>query len=460
MFNAEKLAKWSGGVWHGGCPQSIGAITNNTKTLSRGDLYVAIKGARFDGHTFVRDAFALGACGALIEASALDELAELGNLLVVDESVKALGMLARGYRDEIDPIVIGVTGSVGKTTVKEMLASIVDQVMPTAKTRGNWNNEIGLPLSLLSMKSDTEAGVFEVGMNHPGEIESLCCLLRPQLGIVTAIGPVHLEFFDSVKCIAEEKGGLLRALPKDGHAVLWKDDPFYEVLRACAGCRVSTVSLKTRADYVVEYMSDENMLRIHEQERGEFVDVPWRWPGEHHALNAGYAVAGARGMGVDWESVASGLQAYRPLSMRWEEMEIGGIHFINDAYNANPLSMRAALKAFAETAVAGGKWLVLGSMFELGEHGAVEHYKLGEDVARRGDWCGVLLVGDFANEMERGLLSGGFDGKRIWRFKEAEQCLDLLRENLKEGDGVLLKASRGVALERVINGIKTKEESR
>jgi len=459
LFDAEKFGEWSGGAWESSEPSSICGVSNNTQTIKSGELYVAIRGKSFDGHEFVMDAFEKGAAGAMVDMAAVLDESKVGPLLRVDDTVAALGRIAAGYRIEVDPVVVGITGSVGKSTVKEMLASILSEAMPTARTLGNFNNEIGLPLSLLAMDADAKAGVFEVGMNHPGEIGALCRMLQPQWGVVTSIGPVHIEFFDSIEDIAREKGALLRALPSDGHAVLCCDDPYFDLLRGSVDCSLHTVSLVGNADYVVSYEPSRAELVVSERSSSEEADFSWRWPGRHNALNAGYAIAVARGMGLSWNDIGWGLDRYRPLAMRWDVEVVHGIQIINDAYNANPLSMHAALQAFEETVVAGSKWLVLGAMMELGHCSDDEHFELGEYVAT-GKWAGVIVLADYGKTIALGMAGKEFDAGKIWCCETNADAVVVLCQELKSGDGVLLKASRSVALENVAEGFKNsyKEE--
>jgi len=454
VFNPEQLARWSNGSWEPHAPAVIAGFSKDSRTIPSGALYVAIAGERYDGHAFVGDAFAKGAAGAMVAADA-DITADAEHpVLRVDSPVDALGRMASAYRCSVDPVMVGITGSVGKSTVKEMTASILSEAMPTARTYGNWNNDIGLPLSLLAMDVESHAGVFEVGMNHPGEIEQLCRVLQPDWGVVTTIGPVHVEFFESVEAIAKEKAELLRALPDDGHAVLCCDDPYFDLLRRSAACRVVTVSLAANADYTVDHNPRSQSLAFRETSTNETQTVEWPWPGQHNALNAGYAVAVARGLGVNWDTVVLGLGRYHPLPMRWDVEESNGVQLINDAYNANPLSMRAALRAFDETPVSGTKWLVLGDMLELGSHTEPEHIALGEFVASSGPWGGVIAVGTLGALIAEGARRCGYDDERIWCCADSMEAASVLKRRVQPGDAVFLKASRGVALEDVVNGVK------
>jgi len=453
VFNPELLAKQCDGKWEPHAPAMIAGISNDTRTLSAGALYVAIRGENFDGHAFISDAFDRGAAGAMVASDAAVEGTPDRPVLRVEGPVDALGSIAKAYRESVDPAVVGITGSVGKSTVKEMSASILSQSMPTARTRGNWNNDIGLPLSLLAMGAESRAGVFEVGMNHPGEIEPLCRILQPDWGIVTTIGPVHIEFFDSVEAIAREKAQLLCSLPADGNAVLCSDDPYFDLLRREAECAVHTVSVGGEADYTVDFDSGSDSITFNESATGQSCSVTWSWPGKHNALNAGYAVAVARGMGLPWDAVTQGLGAYEPLPMRWDVKDVAGVRVINDAYNANPLSMRAALGTFEEASVSGDKWLVLGDMLELGNHSESEHVGLGHFVAL-GQWRGLIAVGALGELIADGARQGGYADDRIWCCKNSVDAASVVCREVQPGDAVFLKASRGVALEEVVSGLE------
>jgi len=451
-YDAAWLAQATGGRWTRMPDGPLAAVVNDTRRLAPGALYVALRGERFDGHDFVGSAFEAGAAAAMIEtAGELPAGAGDHPLLVVESTHAALLALGAAHRRQAAPLVIGVTGSVGKSTVKEMTAAVLSAAGETARTRGNWNNEIGLPLSLLAMPSDARYGVFEAGMNHPGEMRRLCDVLRPDWGAVTMVGPVHLEYFESEEAIAREKGELLRSLPPGGRAFLCRDDRWYPLLREMCPCPVRTVSLEGDADLVLRPDEAARRLLAVERASGEAHDFAWPWAGRHNALNAGFAVLIGREAGLTWAQIETGLSLYRPLPMRWQEVHAGGCLLINDAYNANPASMRAALKTFAGLRDNGHRWLVLGDMLEIGETERQAHESLGAEAADAGDWAGLLTVGPLAAWIADGARRQGMDPARIWRCSDTHTAATVLREQLQPGDAVLFKASRGVALEKVID---------
>ena len=450
-YEAEWMRDVTGGQWTRMPSGSLDSISNDTRQLSPGALYVALRGERLDGHAFVGSAFEAGAAAAMVERgrgpATLDPALPL---LVVDDTGAALSALGAAHRLRTTPLVVGVTGSVGKSTVKEMTASVLAEAGLTARTRGNWNNEIGLPLSLLSIEPGSRYGVFEIGMNHPGEIARLCRVLQPEWGIVTTVGPVHLEYFESVQAIAVEKGALLQALPDSGLAFLCCDDAWFGLLRAMAPCPVRTVSVGGVADLTVHPLPAVRRLEVNERATGDRHSFAWPWAGRHNALNAGFALLAGREAGLSWEQLERGLSAYRPLPMRWQEVRVGEWLVINDAYNANPSSMRAAVTTFAQMPCQGRRWMVLGDMLELGAGAMAAHEALGGEAATAGEWAGLLTVGPLAEGIADGALACGFASERLWKCADTQTAAAVLREQLGPGDAVLLKASRGVALETLI----------
>jgi UDP-N-acetylmuramoyl-tripeptide--D-alanyl-D-alanine ligase len=450
-FDAEWLARVTAGRWTRKPIEPIVGIVNDSRGQIHGMLYVALHGERYDGHRFVGPALSAGAAAAMVDSqSGVADAHASHPLLVVEDTQSALSVLAHAYRNQVGPLTVGVTGSVGKSTVKEMCASVLGVAGETAKTRGNWNNEIGLPLSMLAMNKQALFGVFEVGMNHPGEVGDLCRVLQPDWGVVTIVGPVHLEHFASVDAIATEKGALLKSLPEDGRAFLCRDDKWFSLLSKMASCPVRTVSFEQDADLKLEHDAAGNHLIVSEKGSGETHAFVWSQPGRHNALNAGFAILVGREAGMTWQQIAQGLADYQPLPMRWQEHHARGCLLINDAYNANPASMQAALRTFVETPCSGRRWLVLGDMLELGETARWEHEQLGQKVACE-SWAGLLTVGPQAVGIADGATRNGMASSRIWCCEDTHMAATVLRKELKSGDAVLFKASRGIALERVID---------
>lgn len=451
-FSPAELAAWSGGTWRGN-PGRITGVSTDTRTMTAGDLFVALTGSRFDGHAFLAESFAKGASGAVVKKDRKTNNGGGYSLLLVDDPAEALRSFAREYRRKLDSDIVAVTGSAGKTTVKEMAACVLSGKVAIAATRGNWNNDIGLPLSLLKMEPSVEVGVFELGMNHPGEIAALCRILQPDMGIITNVGPVHLEFFRTIDAIASEKATLLDSLPADGAALLDRESVFFDMFRRRSSARIVTVSGQGDADYVYKVVNEETYtFRITDAKAGESFELRSKAPGRHNVYNAVLAAAVGREYGIDWETIQSGLDNYRPPPMRWEEKTAGGVTIVNDAYNANPMSMRAAMDTFGKRGSAGRRWLVLGGMLELGNSEEAEHLGVGE-YAGKADWDGIITVGRLGEIIARGASSGGFSKDRITVCKDNQEAVGALLSKLKPGDHVLFKASRGIKLEEVVDGV-------
>lgn len=453
LFDPLQMAAWCGGRWTALPAEPVRGASNDTRSLGKGDLFVALAGGQSDGHDFVAKAFEKGAAAALVRAG---WAAPAGRAcLAVPDPLAALQALARAHRLASGCRIVGVTGSAGKSTVKEMTAELLASRWPTARTLGNWNNAIGLPLSLLTLAPGHHRfGVFEAGTNHPGEIAALAEILRPDWALVTNVGPVHVEFFKDLEGVAREKRALLECLPRDGLAFIARDTPCFDRLFAAAPCPVRTASLlDPEADLKGEVLGDDgDRQRIRVVEKGQPHDVRLSVPGVHNALNAVLACLAAREAGLEWEAIDAVLSAFRPMRMRWQVHEAGGITIINDAYNANPLSMAAALRTFRSTRCEGRKWLVLGEMRELGDLAESAHDAIGESVAD-GPWEGLVAVGRLAARMADRACAAGFPADRVERVADAEAAAAAVRPRLRPGDAVLIKASRGVRLERVAEAL-------
>ena len=438
-FSPVEIAAWCAGRWETGVPDAvIKGFSKDSRTVGPGECYVALRGEVYDGHEFVRAAAAKGASCAVVDADFTGQVTL--PILRVGDTTAALQAIASGYRRKLDPFVIGVTGSSGKTTVKEMIAACLATQFRTASTFGNLNNHIGLPMSLLGMEGDTECAVMEIGMNHPGEVGTLCSILEPDWGVVTNVGPVHLEFFDSVEAIAREKAVLLAR--SKSKVFLDADSRYFGILSSAAQCTAVTVSQKGSADYVYKTGSS---LVVEETGSGESCEVELQIPGEHIAYDAALSAAVARCRGIGWLDISKALSSYRPLPMRWEVHRLSGVTLINDAYNANPMSMRASIKAFLSQPVEGKRIVVLGDMLELGASSVDEHGSLGRWLKDAGIEH-LVTVGQLSHETA-GEAAGKFDVSEV---EKAEDVARVLRGRVGPGDAVLFKASRGIHLETAV----------
>ena len=460
IFRPEDLAHWCGGHWENPPPR-IRGFTHDSRRVAPGNLYIAISGAKRDGHDFVPDVLRAGAAAALVRTDWQPPPSPEGganagapppSLLRVSDTRQALLALGNGYRRRVAPFIIGVTGSIGKSTVKEWTAALLATIGPTAATSGNFNTDVGLPLSLLQMAPETRLGVFELGMNHPGEIAPLARTLEPQAAIICALAPVHLEAFASMEAIADEKAALLRQLPASGFAVLDAASPWFDFLRRQTAARVVTVSLgpAIAADYQAEDIREGTgdftlTGRAADHPRSLSVGLP----GRHNILNLLLAIAAARSCGAAWEAIEEALHRLPRMPMRWEQRQWHGMTVINDAYNASPAAMEAAIRAFAAAATGHRRVLVLGEMRELGPDAERLHAASGACVAE----CGgdlLIAVGKGGGWIAETALRHGFGGD-ICRVDDAREAGAALARLTRAGDWVLLKASRGVALEGALS---------
>ncbi len=436
----------------------LSAIGVDSRTVARGSLFFALPGARADGHDFLAVVVAAGAHAVLRADYPVDKLPTGGHFLRVDNVLDALGRFAAAYRATLPTRMVGVTGSVGKTSTKEIIADLLCILGKTGRTVGNYNNEIGLPLSVAALDRECRFGVIEAGISHPGELAHLRDILRPDMAVITRIGPVHAEFFDSVRDIAEEKATLLTALPADGFAVLDRDDEFFPMLRARCSAPVITCSLRRReVDYAGDLQEDDQ-LWVCEAATGETAVLPVPPPASYMAENVLRAVAVARRCGATWPAIAAALAQVKPVGMRWAVSEWQDITIINDAYNANPISVRAAVQAFAAWPVRGQRFLAVGPMLELGRLEATEHEALGRHLAT-GQWAGIVLVPwkihvgapDPATQaLAAGLQAGGWPAEKMCLAPDAAAAATWLQGRCRAGDALLLKASRGVRIETVL----------
>ena len=427
------------GALHRGVDTEFRGVAIDSRRVEPGVLFIALPGARFDGHEFIAEAGDRGASAALVSRPGDHPLPTLR----VPDTGEALTRLARAWRGRWHPKVIAVTGSNGKTTVKEMLAAILGRESPTLATRGNLNNEIGVPLTLLGLDASHETLVIELGANHPGEIERLSSLVRPGVGVITQCAPAHLEGFGSVEGVARAKGEIFRGMAPDGVAVVNGEDPFAGLWRALAAPRrVVTFGLGGDADLRGTWRPAATGGVLEAQGAGAPFEITLGLPGRHNAMNALAAAAAAFAAGCSREAVQAGLAAVRPVPGRLELRALGpGLTLIDDTYNANPASLQAGLAVLASRP--GRRWLVLGDMGELGAEGVRRHEEAGE-AARR---CGVERL------YTTGSLSRSAScrfGAGATHFDSRAALIEALTRELPSGVTVLVKASRAMGLEGVV----------
>ena len=451
-MNAHDLAQWTGGQWNVLPTFPITSVTQDSRQVRLGSLYVALRGTRHDGHAFVAAAFHTGATAALVAedwAPAAD-LADLP-LLRVKDPAKALVALAKGYRAALKTFVVGVTGSAGKTTLKELAAAMLSGAGQTAATPGNLNNEVGLPLSVLAIPEEARMAVIEAGISHPGDMDPLADVLRPNAAVISCIGPAHIAFFGTEQAIAAEKGKLLTAIRKGGFAVMPATVHERATLEAACHCRVVTCALQPQeADYVGEPLAKGVVRVYHGDEPAVLLETGLC--GEHNAANAVLAYAVARESGVTAAEALAGLTHFKAPPMRWEVQQVGAVQVVNDAYNANPLSMRAALETFAGMDAPAEKVACVGDMLELGEASEAMHRQVGEN-AGNGPWRLLLGIGPASKALLEGAVSAGYPRSRTAWFASADEAASEIALLVRPGDTLLLKASRGVHLEHLLTAL-------
>jgi UDP-N-acetylmuramoyl-tripeptide--D-alanyl-D-alanine ligase len=460
-FSADDLRRLTGGRLLRTSERPIRGAAVDSRLVGEGQLFVALPGERTDGHRVLAEAVVAGAAALVVSrpvpGEVLDALGDV-TILAVPDGLVALGAIAAGWRTRFDPLVVGVTGSIAKTSTKEAIAAVLGTTFRTLRSEGNQNNEIGLPLTLLRLGPDHRAAVLEMGMYAGGEIADLARMARPRIGVVTAVHGVHLSRMGSIAAIERAKGELVEALPSDGVAVLNQDDKRVRRMADRTAARVLTYGLSSDADVTADEVASagfEGMrftLRLPAR-GGRPIRVPARVPGlgklsVHNAL-AGAAVGHAAGIEppVIVHALATGWSA----AHRGQLIRIGRVTLIDDAYNASPASVTSALDMLA--GLPGRRIAVLGEMRELGKGAVQGHRDVGTAAAATVDLL-VVVGGGNASVIAAGARAGGLDPSRILEARDRDAALDLLRGRLRDGDVVLVKASRGVELDLLVDALR------
>jgi UDP-N-acetylmuramoyl-tripeptide--D-alanyl-D-alanine ligase len=430
------------------------AVSSDSRKLAPGILFWALGGDRFDGHDFVAAAIEAGAIAAVVAQSRVAELPKNLPLVVVNDTRAALGQFATRYRQDFSPVSIGVAGSNGKTSVKDLIHSVLNEKLDTIASEASFNNDIGVPQTLLRIESKHRAAVLELGTNHPGELAPLIGMVQPRIGVITSIGREHLEFFGDVAGVAREEGTLAEMLPKNGLLVINGDSPEVKSIMQRAKCRVVRVGEGEKNDWRVEPLGSSE-----EGTKFKLTASDANWSGEwsvallgrHHAINAALAVVVGKELEVGRAEIQRGLSNCRPAKMRMQIERISGAMILNDAYNANADSMCAALRTLAEFPARGRRIAILGDMAELGESSAAAHREVGALAGELGIDLVIaigrhsILTSDCARAAGAGNASA---------FLDFNMAVVAILHLVQPDDVILVKASRSSQLERIVDALR------
>jgi UDP-N-acetylmuramoyl-tripeptide--D-alanyl-D-alanine ligase len=423
-------------------------VSTDSRFLERSDCFFALIGKRFDGHAFVAEAVSRGATHLVVSdpASVTEDQKKLANVILVKDTLEAYGDLAKFYRQKFRVPAVAVTGSAGKTTVKELIAQVLAQRFCVLKNRGTENNLVGVPKTLFQLEASHEVLVLEMGTNAPGEIERLSSIIAPQVGVVTLIGAAHLEGLKNLDGVREEKLKLVKQVERGGWLVLNGEDPHLGGVQSGVH-RISRVAFsKERGSWFAD--------RIRHRERGISFYLNGKdcvetcLIGRHNVLNCLFAAAVGAALGVDWPLILKGLESFKAAPGRLQLKMVEGIQFLDDSYNANPSSFEAALDALRELKTRAKKGVVFGDMLELGAETEAQHRLLGRRLAA----CGfdfVIGTGEHARLVLDEALKHGLNSKKIYTAADGAAAGKILRELAAAGDCVLVKGSRGMKMEKV-----------
>ncbi len=447
-------ADCGGKILRGDGDRVVRAVTIDSRTTQAGDLFVAIQGERFDGHQFITEVAARGAEAVVVEQGKLPAQLPDCAVIVVADTRAALGRLATRVRQAFALPVVVVGGSNGKTTTKELLAAVLGQRGPTLKSEASFNNNIGVPLTLLKLTALHQAAVLEAGTNHPGELAPLMGMIQPQWGVITSIGREHLEFFGDVAGVAREEGMLAELLPPTGTLFINGDSEWAEPIGKRTRAAQVRVGLGSQNDWRAKGIRlDKNGVTFRVEAPFAEFNGEYRINllGRHQVTNALLALAVGASLGLNAAQVRAGLAECAPPKMRLQYWEANGVRVLNDAYNANADSTLAALQTLCELPLQGRRVAVLGDMNELGTHAEAAHREVGQRAAELG--IGQLFaVGKMAAVTAGAARRAGL--ARVIEFTDVEAAMGAVKSFLKAGDVVLFKASRSCQLERIAETLK------
>ena len=433
--------------------REITKIAIDSRTVSGGELFWALKGQRHDGHEFVEQALRAGAAAAVVRRDFAGP-EQRDRLVAVADTLAALGRLAGWYRRRMPATVVGVTGSVGKTSTREMIDAVLKRHLPGTQSPRSYNNSVGVPLSVLQIEAEHRYAVVELGTSRPGEIAALAVIARPNIGVMTCIGEAHLDGLGDLAGVARAKGELLEALPADGTAVLNGDDPWLRQIASRAPCKVIWVGSGADCSLRATQVEPQG-TRLRFVAGGQRFEMPA--VGRHHVQGALLALAVGGLFGLTLKQMAGALADYEGPPMRCQLAELHGVAIINDAYNANPLSMRAAVEALRDWPTDGRRVLLVGDMLELGTEARVHHERLGRVVAQS-KIDAVIAVGELSRSLIAAARSEGMSAERARHADSIADAADWLAGRLRPGDVLLVKGSRAMGMERAIDLLRAQRE--
>ena len=420
-------------------------IATDSRKIKKGDVFLAIEGKRFDGHNFVRSALNKGAHSAIVSKNLILPYGMRSKLIKTGDTLDFLGFIAKIHRSKFDIPVIAITGSNGKTTAKEILAHVLSSKFNVLKTRSSENNLIGIPLTLLKLTKKHDIAVIEVGMNHKGEIGHLCDILKPDIGAITNIGPSHLEFLNNLGNVFKAKSELLNNLPKNGLAVLNKDDAYLGNIESTTFKR-TYFGIKNKCEFQAKdltYSNNQWHFTL-----GNGINIETSILGKHNIYNALLAIAIARVFKIDFKTIASRIKSFKnSCPMRLEVNKKRGITIINDSYNSNPLSMKCALEALFSYESGGRRIVISGDMLELGKDSRRMHENIGSIMAKR-KVDALITLGEMSRFTEKRAKRLGL--KRAYHAKTPSRAATILKGIIRKGDVVLFKGSRALKVEKVV----------
>jgi UDP-N-acetylmuramoyl-tripeptide--D-alanyl-D-alanine ligase len=446
------IVAWSGGVSRldgRALRRRVTSVCNDSRNVKPGEVFVALATEKSDGHRFVAAAFAAGASAAIVGHNVPVDCARADKhkLIAVADPLAAVQKIAAHYRKELGLLVVGVTGSSGKTTTRSFIVAVLKTVYPVGETWSNWNNHIGVPQSILRFTGEELVGVIEMGANHTGEIGALARVARPDIGCITNIGYAHVGLFGSLAATTRAKFEIVEGLAKDGFLLLNGDDPRIVaharrtnapvVFFGCSPrCQVRAEKVAWNAKSELSFTVNNHPFRL-------------RMPGRHFIYSALPAIALGRRCGIPDALIAQALEAQRPVDMRGTVVDKKEVRFIVDCYNANPSSMKSAISLLADVAGKKKRVAVVGDMLELGRYGKKQHGELGAALAKSGVGK-IVAVGDYARQILDGAVRAGMNARGIATAATADEAVGVVQKMVKPGDVVLLKGSRGVGLETVL----------